>query len=676
MTSKSRREFLRMAATSAGASAALSILPAGIREALAQPASGGTGTINDVQHIVIFTQENRSFDHYYGTLRGVRGFGDRTAIQLPDGKPVWYQPHVLNVNGYILPFHLDTATTSATCSGTARMDYPTDIAMWNEGRYDAWNSARPPGLGMAYYQRADLEFYYALAEAFTICDDYHCSTFTQTNPNRLHLFSGSNGLSVGQAPTLDNTEPTPGFSWITEAELLEQAGISWKVYQEKDNFDDNGFAWFQSFKSSKPGDALYDKGMAIVPDLVQAFAADVQNGTLPQVSWIVAAANLSEHPDYRPAYGEDLSARLLTALAANPQTWSKTVFFLNYDEQGGFFDHMVPPTPPGSDSEGLSTISTNGEIFTGTFDAQQFVNKPIGLGFRVPMIVVSPWSKGGWVCSEVFDHTSVIRFIEQRFGVVNPNISAWRRAVSGDLTAAFDFSRQDAVWPSLPDTGDYVKNADRECSTLPPPSVPLFQSLPQPEAGTRPSRALPYELHASGLADALDRKFTLLFANTGQAGAVFQVHDLAVSTNAPRRYTVEAGKTLSDSWSGAAYGLSATAPNGFLRQFAGTLQAGGAQPEIRVCYAPSENRIYLNLRNDGSAPCRLTVKANAYRSDGPWIFELPAGGTVEEYWPVLFCGNWYDFSVTTDTDPAFLRRFAGRMENGADSISDPAMSCA
>ncbi|MDE1005802.1 MAG: phospholipase C, phosphocholine-specific [Paraburkholderia fungorum] len=670
--SNQRRQFLRLAAGSVGASAAASMMPALIRDALATPANNTTGTINDIQHIVVFMQENRAFDHYYGTLRGVRGFNDRMAITLPNGNAVWKQPYPGNPDGYILPFHMDSTTTSAMCADAPAMSYPTDIAMWNNGLYNAWNTARAPGLGMSYFTRTDLNFYYSLADAFTICDQYHCSVFTATNPNRLHLFSGSNGLSVGQPPTLDNTEPTPGFNWPTLAETLETANISWKVYQQTDNFDDNALAWFQSFKTAPAGSNLYRKGLATVPDIAQAFAADVAAGTLPQVSWIVAPAALSEHANYRPSYGEDLTARLLAGLVATPDVWSKTVFLLNYDEQGGFFDHDPPPTPPGSGSQGKTTMTTTGEVYGG---------QPIGLGFRVPMTVISPWSKGGYVCSQVFDHTSVIQFIEKRFGVHCPNISAWRRAVCGDLTAAFNFGSPDTVWPSLPDTSGYVAAANLQCSTLPAPTIPSTQSMPKQEPGTRPSKALPYEFHASARVDPSTAALWLIVANGGAQGAAFSAYDIATPANPPRRYAVDTGMQLTDSWSGSAltgtqYGLALRGANGFLRLFAGdvaaTVGTTAANPEIRVCYDVANSAVYLTLMNSGAGPCTFTVVSNAYRTDGPWTFTVAAGATAETSWPVASSGNWYDFSVTVDVQHAFLRRFAGRLENGSDLISDPA----
>ena len=183
-------------------------------------------------------QENRAFDHYYGMHQGVRGFNDRTAVQLPSGLPAFYQPvNQNNLSEYMLPFHVDSMTTSATCMDAPTMDYPHDIGIINHGRFDSWNTARAPGMGMSYWNRSDLPYYYKLYESFCAGDQYFQSTYTMTNPNRLHLFSGSNGLSVGKPAVLDNHEPVPGWTWETMAETLENAGVTWKTYQEADNFD-------------------------------------------------------------------------------------------------------------------------------------------------------------------------------------------------------------------------------------------------------------------------------------------------------------------------------------------------------------------------------------------------------------------------------------------------------
>ncbi|MGW2865099.1 phosphocholine-specific phospholipase C [Streptomyces sp. NPDC001205] len=672
MSPVTRRRFISMAAGATGSAAALSALPDALQQALAAPVTGGS--IGDIQHVVVFMQENRAFDHYYGTMRGVRGFADRNALNLPGGRSVFHQPYA-NSDGYILPFRMDTATTSAICADAPAMSYPVDTAIWNNGKYDAWNTARTPGLGMGHFQRADLPFYYALADAFTLCDHYFCSTLTQTNPNRLHLFTGSNGLSVGKSAVLDNTEPSAGFAWTTYAERLEAAGISWKIYQQSDNFDDNALAWFANFKNAKPGSALHDKGMATVPDLVTAFRNDIEAGTLPQVSWIIAPAAQSEHANYKPAWGEDLSARLLSALAANQSVWSKTAFLLNYDENGGFFDHMPPPVPPASAGQGISSVGTAGEISGG---------KAIGMGPRVPLIVVSPWSRGGYVCSQVFDHTSVIRFLEQRFGVHEPNISAWRRAVSGDLTSAFAFTAADTSWPSLPDTSGYVSDADTQCSTLPPPRVPAQQSLPVQESGTRPARALPWQPNANGRTDCAGGRFWIDMTNTGTAGVTYSVHPNAYRTDGPWLYTVAGGATVSDYWVAGtptgAYDLSLYGPNGFHRRFAGnrvTACAGSAASvEAATRYDTTGGQVVLDLTNSGGTPATVTVTDNAFATGGPWTYSVPAHTTAPVTASFATVSGWYDLTVTANTPDGFLRRLAGHLETGAPSVTDPAMAAA
>jgi phospholipase C len=464
-----RRRFLGLTAA-AGAAAAL---PYPLRNAAAAPlGSAAGGSLGKIEHVVILIQENRSFDTYFGTLSGVRGFSDRHALKLPNGRPVFYQSDALNPDGYELPFHLDTHTTSAAAVADTSHAWDVQHQTWDGGKMDLWlpahRAADGPYAGtmtMGYHTRADLPFHFALAEAFTICDGYYCSVFGPTNPNRLYSMTatldpqGKNG-----GPVIDNSEK-PWYTWTTYPERLQQAGISWRVYQETDNYDDNPLAWFQQYQDKST--PLYQNGMATRS--ASAFADDVAADKLPQVSWIIGPAASTEHPSYLPAAGADYSRRLLAPFAEHEDVWNKTALFLTWDENDGFFDHVVPPTPrPGTPDEFVGGL-------------------PIGLGYRVPTIVISPYSTGGYVCSDTFDHTSLIRFLEQRFGVREPNISAWRRAVCGDLTSTFDFDAEPAPFPELPDTTAYL--AQQQASTaLPPPTVPLHQTMPVQEPGTRPRR--------------------------------------------------------------------------------------------------------------------------------------------------------------------------------------------
>jgi phospholipase C len=432
----SRRSLLSTATVLTGAAAGATLLPVSLRKAMASSlASSGraSSSIYDIEHIVILMQENRSFDHYYGTMPGVRGFADPTAITLSTGNSVFYQPDPSHAQGYLLPFHYDTKTTSAQATPGTDHSWPTQHQAWDDGKMDQWIAAKGE-YTMGYFMREDVPFHWALAEAFTICDNYHCSVFGPTNPNRLYMWTGMidpNG--TGGGPIIDNS---PAFnniilSWTTYPERLEAAGVSWKVYQEEDNYDDNALAWFKQYGYASTSSPLWQKGMYKGP--AGAFEDDARNNRLPQVSWLVAPTAQTEHPDYFPAAGAEYIAQKLDAIASNPDVWAKTAFILCYDENDGMFDHVPPPVAPAGTPDEFVNASSTG-----------LTN--IGLGFRTPTTIVSPWTAGGFVCSEVFDHTSLIRFIEARFGVSEPNISAWRRATCGDLTSAFRFGAAAAAY--------------------------------------------------------------------------------------------------------------------------------------------------------------------------------------------------------------------------------------
>ena len=373
----------------------------------------------------------------------------------------------------------------------------------------------------------------------------------------------------GGGPVINNAEA--GYDWSTYPERLERAGISWKVYQdiglgldEKGvwgftddpyigNYGDNALLYFHQYQNAKPGEPLYEKArtgtnIAVGGGLFDVLREDVRRNRLPQISWVVAPEAFSEHGNWPANYGAWYVSQVLDALTSNPEVWSKTVLFVTYDENDGFFDHVVPPTPPRLRADGLSTVKTSDEIFAGSPGNP---SGPYGLGIRVPMIVVSPWSRGGWVCSEVFDHTSLIRFLEQRFAHGHPdlresNITAWRRAISGDLTAAFDFSNPNNRRVVLPDTSAFEPpDHERHADYVPTP--PTDQAVPAQERGVRLARALPYELQADGSADAANGTFRIDFANTGEAGACFRVRS-GNTADGPWTYTVEAGKSLSDTW--------------------------------------------------------------------------------------------------------------------------------
>jgi phospholipase C len=467
-----RRRMLKYSASVAATALAATFLPPNVRRALAQEPVR-RGSFKDIKHVVFLMQENRSFDHYFGTLAGVRGFDDPKALTLPDGRSVFYQPDPQNPDGYLLPFHLDTHKTNAQRIPSTNHSWLTQHEAWNQGRMDNWVPAHRKADGpngpytMGYYNRSDIPFQFALAEAFTICDAYHSSVLGPTCPNRMMWMTGTiDPESKHGGPVMANDVIFGGYGWTTYPERLEKAGISWKVYQQADNFSTNVLEYFKTFMKADRHSSLHRRGAARGPE--GQFEYDARNDKLPAVSWIMPTSYQSEHPDYLAADGAAFVAAKIDAIAANPEVWAKTVFILYYDENDGIFDHVAPPVPPpGTDHEFINGL-------------------PIGAGFRVPCIVVSPWTAGGWVCSELFDHTSALQFLEKFTGVREENISPWRRQTFGDLTSAFRFEDEKAGQPALLDTTGMLEAARYEAAHLPDPIFPgANQTVPTQEKGER-----------------------------------------------------------------------------------------------------------------------------------------------------------------------------------------------
>ncbi|MBJ9986118.1 phospholipase C, phosphocholine-specific [Acinetobacter sp. S40] len=714
-----RRDFVLNTAKTLFGTAALSSFPLSIQKALAIDAKVDTGSIQDVKHVVILTQENRSFDNYFGTLKGVRGFGDRFTIPLSAGRKVWEQYDASQ--NKILPYHLDSRLGNAQrVSGTPH-SWQDGQDAWNHGRMGDWVKFKKTQ-SMGYYKKQEVEFQFALANAFTVCDAYHCAMHAGTNPNRQFIWTGTNGPAEDVASVVNEFDglgaSSSGYEWTTYPERLQQAGVSWKVYQNMpDNFTDNPLAGFKQYRranelSGQPvsHDDLvspaYDekidatqplyKGIAnTMPDggFLGTFKQDIGAGKLPQVSWIIAPATYSEHPGpSSPVQGAWYIQEVLNALTDNPEIWSQTVLLINFDENDGFFDHVPSPSAPSKDDNGKTYGKTTlpdealaPEYFThpavATATSQpQPDGRVYGPGIRVPMYVISPWSRGGWVNSQVFDHTSVIQFLEQRFGVNEPNISAYRRAVCGDLMTAFDFKTPNIT--QLTELEGKKAKAEADAirlaqSLLPQVTVPNQQAFPQQDMGIRPSRALPYILHTSAKVNLSGQSVQLLFANTGKQAAVFHVYDRLNLEAIPRRYMVEAGKQLQDEWNTqqGAYDLWVLGPNGFHRAFVGNLNQSLQQqalPEIRICVEDCEAKLFLKVRHDGQSSCTLRVKANAYLPNQQWSIET-ASSEKELAWDMTEFGGWYDFTVYMESDLSFSRRFAGRIETPKDSISDPYM---
>ena len=678
MTHIDRRRLLALGAASLA-------LPASIQKAWAIQARSTTGTIKDVKHVVILMQENRSFDHYFGTMNGVRGFGDRFPIPLPGGRTVWAQNHTKAEPKVIAPFPLNTTQTFAhmRVEGTPH-NWPDAQYAWDNGRMANWPDHKQPH-SMGYFVESDIPFQWALADAFTLCDAYHCSFQGGTNTNRLFHWTGTNdGEATRGGPSISNSHDTlPAkepkaaipYTWTTYPERLEAAGVSWKIYEDMaDNFGDNPLIGFKAYRDSLDGTgnpALAAKGVAT--QHLDVLLSDVMAGTLPSVSWVISPAKDSEHPGpSSPAQGADYIARVLDALTANPEVWASTVLLVNYDENDGFFDHMPPPAPPSLDKDGkplgASNVDTTGEYHTVRIDSEKtserddLMGRPYGLGPRVPMYVISPFSRGGYVNSEVFDHTSVIRFLEKRFEVMEPNISAWRRSVCGDLTSCFDFATPNAALAEMPSTLEAAAKAAALPRRTTPPT-PGSVAAPVQSEGLRRARALPYACDValtSGSAAKLD------FINRGSSGAVFHVHDLKRPEATPRRYTVEALKTLTGEWPAGAFDLFVSGPNGFHRRYRGD----GAG--VSMSFAAVGRKARLRLSNVSGRTQFVTAWSGAYEEKIPEIHsaEIPRGETREFVWDFARTSGWYDLKVKVgDVE----QRLAGRIDDGSPTTSDPAM---
>ncbi|MGW5072776.1 phospholipase C [Rhodococcus sp. NPDC004095] len=500
-----RREFLARA-TAVGSVAMLSSWAGPIIAKAHDLSGGGRGSLNDIEHFVLLMQENRSYDHYFGTLSGGRGFDEPSAAWNQYG----YSPgRGEDPNGFVNPFRLDTTrgtSLDGECINDPDHSWAGTHQAWNNGANDRWMpmSIASVGVGnaaaaMGYYTRDDIPIHHQLADAFTLCDNYHCSVLGPTDPNRLYWMSGTidpDGLAGGPLVETPTVIPKFVYSWKTYPESLEEAGVSWKIYNNRDLGPASSVAldgMMGCFTQARdPNSALARKGIA--PTYPHDFRADVAAGTLPAVSWVIPSLLNCEHPALPPAFGAAGFVELLDILTSNPDVWAKTALIISYDEHGGFFDHVTPPTPP---------PGTPGEFLTVPLDSVSSANGvagPIGLGYRVPALVVSPYSRGGLIASEVFDHTSQLRLLETRFGAPVPNLTAWRRATVGDMTSAFNFAAPpDVGKPALADPRPGAQNAIAQCGPnmaagslgkgVPYPVPP--NRMPTQEPGTRPAPSGP-----------------------------------------------------------------------------------------------------------------------------------------------------------------------------------------
>lgn len=787
-----RREFLRQSAE------LTALLLASIERAAAiDPAPGST--YEDAEHVVILMQENRSFDHLYGALRGVRGFNDPRAVVLPDGNPVWKQSDGKGLTA--LPFRLDLRGTKATWLGSLPHGWSDQTDARANGNHDKWLVAKPSShkecagmpLTMGFYDREDLPFYYALADAFTVCDQNFCSSLTGTTPNRLYLWSGTIRDDAGRANVWNSdVNYTRTASWKTYPERLEEAGVSWRIYQNElslptgldheheswlANFTDNSIEWFDQYhvgfhalyqrwmrdaerelpgkiaemrKSSSAdpkeiekleaqlervraerkkwspeaearlsaaerslhgrafttnrGDRNYrtletihyrDEGVdremkAPAGDLFHQFRADVESGNLPKVSWIVAPQLFSDHPS-APWYGAWYLAETMNILTRNPEVWKKTIFVLTYDENDGYFDHVPPfvsPDPSRPETGRVSAgVDAHGEYWPLEKDRERNPKNarggPIGLGFRVPMVVASPWSRGGYVCSQVFDHTSVVRLLETLCKVKEPNITSWRRTVCGDLSSAFR-PFHDTSDPKLPypGRGEFLGGI-HQAQFRPLPTGWLHQTMPRQEPGIRPSTALPYELSVDGRLEGGNLRLRLTAGasrfGARSAGSAFHAYTPGMyrggSSPRARAYAVKAGESLEDTWalsgfSGGRYDIHVCGPNGFFRKLAGSKD----DPNVTVACIDTGAGVELLIHNQETRRDFTVQIADESYGHGAQAVNVAPGAERRVVVNLARSHRWYDLAVTLEGVPDYERRFAGRVENGEAGVSDPAMA--
>lgn len=834
---QTRRDFLKFAAMLSGAAGVAGFVPESIQRAYAiEPAQGSSYL--DAEHVVILMQENRSFDHALGTLRGVRGFNDPRAIRLANGNSVFVQTDASGAS--YAPWRLDIHDTRITWMGSIPHSRHSQVDAWNQGHHDGWIEAKRSHipeyahlpLTMGHYTREDLPFYYALADAFTVCDQNYCSVMTSTTPNRSCFWTGTvrDEQRTDSRVYIRNEEiERGGMTWKTFPERLQEAGISWKFYQNEltnSGLADEHDAWLSNFgcnplenfsaynieaypgyvlevklqialasdraakllsaitaeqdlavvarlriqldrataeierlKAALPKNpearyaqltdrqrALYhaafvtnsddpdyhaldslpfeDQGKAqtmMVPkgDVFSQFRKDVNEGKLPTVSWLAAPEKFSDHPT-SPWYGAWYVSEVMDILTRNPEVWKKTIFILTYDENDGYFDHapsFVAADPKRPDTGAASAGIDTGIEYTCIEDElQQGVPEnearsgPIGMGFRVPMIVASPWSRGGWVNSQLFDHTSTLMFLERfvahKFGkeVTEENISAWRRSIAGDLTSIFrsydgrdsslDFlnrdkfvvSIQDARYKEIP--SNYTKLTAEQISEINYDRI-HSQSTSHQEPGIRPASALPYELYADGMlsADGTSLELHMTAGNKvhGErtAGAPFNVYlrnarepsgaGLVVAT-----YAVKAGDTLRRQFPPALfpdseYSIDVHGPNGFFRSFSGNLASSRLQ--VRASYEEKASRLTGNIRvhlqNTGATPVVAVIEDNSYKAR-PVTRKVLPGTETTAVLDLKRNHGWYDFTVKV-TGSRTEARYAGRVETGQPSFSDPVM---
>jgi phospholipase C len=686
MPGVSRRRFLQASGLGAAAAAAtgLGAGPAAASVAGRSAASsalpkGFTGTMKDLRHVVILMQENRSFDHYFGTLRGVRGFDDRQFLTWQNGNSIFQQPDAARTDlGYLLPYNLTDQT-----DGDLDHSWDGDHEARNGGLWNGWVPAKTEET-MGYFTRDEIPFQYAVADAFTICDGYHQAIMAPTSPNRMYFWTGTssgwtsnpNDYEVDFGSDAETAEVT------TYPQLLQAAGVDWQVYANNQvgdsgsypdyflgDYGDNPLWFYQQYNSTNSRDGgtselavrgavtpwQTDAGAPALSEthaayVLSSFIKAVNSNSLPRVSWIVAPAGYCEHPSYTPDYGAHYVNTVLQTLFSNPDVWKNTALFITYDEHDGFFDHQLPPFPEASVTD------------------EHIDGLPIGPGTRVPMLIASPWTRGGYVDSNVYDHTSMLRFLAHWTGVKPANVTPWRESVTGDLTAAFDFAHPDFSIPgNIPTLGQtWALTQLTGGSTTPPAEGD--QKMPAQEPGTRPHRPSNHQPFADVTVDRGTSQVTAALTNTGKVGVSFAVYPDDLLAAAPTPVTVLQSAPGSYVWDAALtagkYAFSVYGPDGFLTSFAGeVVPAGQKSGQIPVVTAglkhAGDKTVELTLANEGSEAITYTLTPNDYEGRTQTV-TVKLGGPKTVSWPTDEYG-YYDVVITASTGDGFRRRYAGRI---------------
>ncbi|MFT4023520.1 MAG: alkaline phosphatase family protein [Flavihumibacter sp.] len=455
-------------------------------------------------------------------------------------------------------------------------------------------------------------------------------------------------------------------------------------------------------------------------DILHQFREDVNKGQLPTVSWIIAPENFSDHPS-AAWYGAWYISEVMDILTKNPEVWKKTIFVLTYDENDGYFDHVPPfvaPNPQDPESGKTSAGIDTSVEFVANEQQQSKTGRdarvsPVGLGYRVPMVIASPWSRGGWVNSQVFDHTSSLQFLEHFLAhktskkIKEENISAWRRVVSGDLRSAFrpwngeKFATPDSLdrnkflegihkaqFRKLPDNYYKLDASQLTAANENPRSLAV---MPRQESGIRPANALPYELWAAGILDKTRKKFNLMLAAGNSwfgdraAGSPFQVYsygDYKGRKNVNRHYAVKAGDHVTDEWSlvdfpEGRYNVHVYGPNGFYVAYSGSAADLLFDVTSGKTGKPGKpgNSIVLHFQNRERKALDIEIVHNAYGYPKSAVHLASAdkpGAAATVELDLSKSHRWYDFTIRVKGNDV-VKRFAGRIENGADGMTDPLM---